>query len=788
MPFQPPDVAKNAHDVPTLCVLCSHNCGLRVDVEDNVIVEVRADDKNLITRGYSCNKAYSIAHYNDHAQRVKYPMKRQPGGGFSRITWDQAIAEIAERLGAIRQKYTGKAISLIGVGGQANHMDGPFALAFLRGLGSPWWFNALAQEKTQHALVDRWLFDAPPRVYYHPDIEHSDYVLMIGTNPWLSNRGSRATDTIRELSSDPGRTLIVVDPRVTETAKRANAHLQVRPGSDVYLLLGMARHIVINDLHDRAFTDRHVGGLDALRSALSDIDVDDMAGRCGIEPLELEALATAFAKAKSACIAVDLGLEQSRFSTLTAYLMRVLAALTGNVGNRGGNVFLGLFSPDLPIMDKEPFRAPVSGIEAIPMWTPFGMFSPNLFPEEVLDNGDRDRIRAAIVEGANPAVQSADCRRQRQAFEALDLLVVIDPAFTETAQHAHYVLPTPTGYEKWEYAGFPKGFPEIYAHLRPPVVEGPKEALPEAEIYYRLARAMGLVEPASRIVAALGKQAGKRNGAAALAAAPAYLAAATSAAVVKDRDRNAILARLLFWTYETVGDELPSPALVYLWATCMGYAMRHRDEVVRAHPQTPHRNPFSLGNWLFDTLIAHPEGVQVGALDESKNLADTLRHSDGRIALSQPAMFGEIRRALAEKTTRDEDYPLILDGGMRTHWNANTIQRNPAWRKGKGPHCAVLAHPDDAAAAGVEPGQNVVVESPTGSVTLPLSTSDGVKPGHIHIPNGFGLSYPDQESGEPTVTGVCINELTDASARDPFTGCPHHKYVPCRMRPANPSS
>ncbi len=777
MSFQQPRLPANATKQPTICVLCSHNCGVRVDVENNRIVNVEADPSNPITRGYSCNKAYSIAHYVNHAQRVEHPLKRQPDGSFARISWDRAIREIAGKLRAIRDAYSGNAIALLGVGGQANHMDAPYALAFMRSLGSRWWFNALAQEKTQHPLVDGWLFGAPSSVFFHADAEHSQCVLMIGTNPILSNRGSRATDLIKELASDADRALIVVDPRLTETAKRADRHLQVRPGSDVYLLLGMAQHIVHNNLHDAGFAARYIDGLDQLRAALSAIDTADMARRCDIEHDQLIAVAETYAKAASASIFVDLGLEQSRFSTLTAYLMRVLAALTGNIGNKGGNIFQGTFAPDLPALDKEPFKAPISGIEGIAMFSPFGMFSPNLFPEEAL--ADRhDRIRAAIVEGANPAVQYADSPRYREAFAALDLLVVIDPAFTETAQHADYVLPTPTGYEKWEYATFPKGYPEIYAQIRPPVVQGPPEALPEGEIYYRLAREVGVIEKASGVLRMLGKRTAK------VSMVPAYFTAAMAAAAVKNRDPNALLARVLFWTYETVGPRLPSPTLAFLWLTCVGYAYRNRAEIQRAHPDINARSAWSLGTWLFAKLLDNPQGFVVGALDPATNLTQNLKHESGRIALHQPAMLAEVGRALADDNTLDPAFPLILNAGLRTHWNANTIQRDPAWRKGKGPHCMVLAHPDDAASAGVEAGKSVRVETATGAVSLPLVTHAGVKPGHIHIPNGFGLSYPDPKTGELSMTGAGLNELTSAADRDPFTGCPHHKFVRCRIVPA----
>ncbi len=166
------------------------------------------------------------------------------------------------------------------------------------------------------------------------------------------------------------------------------------------------------------------------------------------------------ARAESAAIFYDLGVEQAPFSTLISYLIRVLLVLTDNVGRRGGNVFFETLLP--PVKDssrkRDPERALASGIPAIAALGNFAMFSPTLVPEEVLLDHP-ERLRALVVEGSNPFLSFSDTARWREARERLDLLVVIEPAMTETAAVADYVLPTPVGYEKWEFANFPKGYP-----------------------------------------------------------------------------------------------------------------------------------------------------------------------------------------------------------------------------------------------------------------------------------------------------------------------------------------
>ena len=482
----------DATDLPTVCVLCSHNCGIRVDVVDGRITDIRGDELNPITQGYICNKAVTVDSYAHHEQRTRSPLRKGRDGSFEAIDWDAAIGEIATKLRDIRAEHGPRAIALVGIGGQANHMDAPYASSFLRAIGSRRWFNAYAQEKTQHHLVDQWMFDAAPSVFFHPDLEHVDYLVVMGTNPRISNRGHNPNETFKELAKRPGCQVVVVDPRETETTRGAQRHLRVRPGADAFLLAGMAAAIVQNELYDAAFLESSTLGFNEVRDVLARVDVAEMADRCGLTRQEIVETATGLASADRAALMYDLGVEQTRFSTLISYLIRLNLALTGNIGREGGNVFLENIIP--PMLSRgrheEPERALASKIPAIRALGNFAMFSPSLVPEEVMIDHP-ERIRAVIVEGSNPLLSYSDTNAWRRAFERLELLVVIDPSFTETARAGDYVLPTPCGYEKWEIAAFPKRYPQIDTQLRPPVVPGPPDALPEPEIYTRLVEAMG---------------------------------------------------------------------------------------------------------------------------------------------------------------------------------------------------------------------------------------------------------------------------------------------------------
>lgn len=766
----------DAVDLPTVCVLCSHNCGIRVDVAGGRIVDVRPDERNPITAGYICNKAVTVPHYAHHGQRVEFPMKKKPDGSFERISWDQAIDEIAAKLARIRAEHAPRSIALCGVGGQANHLDAPYASSFLRAVGSRRWFNAYAQEKTQHHLIDQWMFDAAPSVFFHPDLEHVRYLMVMGTNPRISNRGHNPTETFKELAGREGCTVVAVDPRETETTRGAHLHLRVRPGGDVYLLLGMAATLVQNELYDAEFLRTKTEGFTEVRDALSRVDVGEMSARAGLTREEVAEAAEGLARTRPAAIMFDLGVEQTPFSTLLSYLIRLNLALTGNLGKRGTNIFLETIIP--PTLsdgrNEEPERALASGIPAIRALGNFAMFSPTLLPEEVLLDHP-ERIRALIVEASNPILSFSDTNAWRDAFAKLDLSVVIDPAFTETARLADYVLPAACGYEKWEMAVFPKRHPQIDVQLRPPVVPAPGEALPEAEIYARLAEKMGIVDPLPDDLASLAAPATPEARAMFLGTAMGRLGEVAKRGINGE-------SQLIFWGYRALGHHFPSPVLVAMWAQAQQNVLARPEAVLRTlGSEWASRGPLEIGEEVFRRMLAHPEGVEIACTNPDANLDDYIGYTDKKVRLAPVPMLEELERATATPLDVDPEYPFVLASGLRTRWTANTIQRDPSWRKGRGPHCELNLSAPDAHRLGIAKGDRVRIETRRGAIELPAAIDAKLRDGHVWMPNGFGMQYGEAGDGPLEVLGANGNEITDAADRDPFTGCPHHRFVRVRL-------
>src|SRR5262249_31515637 len=242
---------------PTACILCECNCGLEVELGGDAgrpLVRLRGDKRHPSSRGYACEKAHRLDHYQHGRDRVLHPLRRRADGSFEEIDWDTAIREVAARLSAARDRHGGASIFYYGGGGQGNHLPGVYATTTRRTLGMRYRSSALAQEKTGEFWVSDRMLGGMTRA----DFEHADVALFLGKNPWHSHSIPRARVTLKELSKDPARTLIVVDPRRTETAELADIHLQVRPGGDAWLLAAMLAILVEEDLVDRAFLAAHV--------------------------------------------------------------------------------------------------------------------------------------------------------------------------------------------------------------------------------------------------------------------------------------------------------------------------------------------------------------------------------------------------------------------------------------------------------------------------------------------------------------------------------------------------
>ena len=730
----------------TACILCECNCGIVVQVEDRRLARIRGDKAHPGSQGYTCNKALRLDHYQNSGARLTSPLRRRPDGSYQEIDWDTAIVEIAEGFKHIRDIYGGDKIFYYGGGGQGNHLGGAYSGAFLKALGSRYRSNALAQEKTGEAWIDQQLYGGHTR----GEFEHAEVSVFVGKNPWMSQSFPRARVVLNEIAKDPARSMIVIDPVVTDTAKMADFHLRVRPGTDAWCLAALAAILVQENLCDEAFLTAHVHGVDTVRAALREVAVTDYAQHCGVDDELLRAAARRIATAASVSVFEDLGIQQAPNSTLCSYLNKLLWILTGNFAKKGGQ---HLHSSFAPLFSQVSGRTPVTGAPIIS-----GLVPSNVVPEEILTDHP-DRLRAMVVESSNPAHSLANSAACREAFKALELMVVVDVAMTETARLAHYVLPAASQFEKPEATFFNFEFPANTFQLRRPLLQPLPGTLPEPEIWARLVRALGVLDDTELRPLREAARRGRQD------YAEAFLSAVAS---------NPTVARLVpYVLYETLGPTLPDglSGAAALWGLAQKTAMSYPEAVARAG----HAN----GDALFDAILSSPSGVTFTVHNYADDFA-LISHGDHKIALEIPEMTDELR-ALAATPPRltTPEFPIVLSVGERRAYTANDIFRDPSWRK-RDADGALRVSVEDAQALGLVDGCRVRISTVAGSAEASVEITETMLAGHAALPNGFGMDYVGDD-GRTVVPGVAPNMLTSTEWRDPYAGTPWHKHVPARI-------
>ena len=266
----------------TFCALCYHNCGLEVQTEGHRITQVRPDKNHPRTKGYICRKGAKIALYQDHKERLTHPLKRK-GDGFVEISWNQAISEIAGKLKEILNKYGPRALAYVGGGGQGCHMEAGFGRTLLISLGSQYHYSSLAQELTGLFWVNGRAYGRQ-NVHLVPDLDRAENFLVMGWNGYVSNAGvNQARRRITEFAKDPNKQLIVVDPLLSETAKRANRHLRIRIGTAALFLKSLIAIIVQEGWENETYLRDHCKGFEKIVPWFTDFDVAPAVGVGGIQ-------------------------------------------------------------------------------------------------------------------------------------------------------------------------------------------------------------------------------------------------------------------------------------------------------------------------------------------------------------------------------------------------------------------------------------------------------------------------------------------------------------------------
>ena len=741
----------------SVCILCSANCGVELKLDGREITRVRGNKDHVASQGYTCEKALRLNHYQNGMKRLTSPMRREADGSYTEVDWETAIREVAAGLTAVGDRHGQDKVMYYGGGGQGNHLVGVYGSGLRRALGIKHRSNALAQEKTGEAYVEGRLTGA----HTHGDFHHAEVSIFLGKNPWHSHGFDRARVVLKEIAKDDARSMIVIDPRRSETADLADFHLALKPGTDAFCVAALLGTLVQEDLIDRDWLADNATGTDRILEVLAGVDVADYAQRCGLPEEDVRAAARRIGRAESVSIYEDLGIEMAPNSTLVSYLQRLIWILRGSFNIPGGTTTHSGMAPlfNYTASGKEP-AAPVTGNMVIS-----GLVACNDIPDLVLTDHP-DRIRGMIVESANPVHSLADSAKFREAMRALDFSVVLDVAMTETAREASYVLPCSSQYEKPEATFFGASFPDNSFTLRAPIMEPLEGTLPEAEIHTRLARELGLLDDDALETLRAAAEQGRKPFAAALAEVGA--------------SQPQMMAVTPVVLYETLGRTLPEglAAAAPLWFSCQQLALRHTDAVKAAGFDGVADE--DLGDAVFDALLASRDGVLITRHTYEQGWS-MVRTPDGKVNADIPELIDDLI-ALADKPAdyRSDEFPFILSAGERRSFTANTIMRDSTWRK-KDPEGALRLSPADADRVGVADGDRIRITTRTGSAIAPVEVNPTMQDGHVSLPNGMGL-YAEADS-DSDVVGVPPNELTALDWKDEYAGTPWHKHVPAKLEP-----
>ena len=707
------------------CNLCEACCGLEITVADNRITAIRGDDADPISRGYLCPKGVALQDIAHDPERLRHPLRRT-ADGWTAMSWNDAFDLVAQRLLDIRRRHGGDSIAFY-LGNPITHGWAPiiYIPQLLSALGTRSRYSAASADQQPQHLLSHLLFGSPLLLPV-PDVDRTDFLLVVGGNPLVSNGSIMTAPDIKgrlERLRARGGTLVVVDPRRTATAKIANRHLFIRPGTDVFLLAALVWVLFDEHLVAPGRAESFVDGIAAIRDMVQPFAPEAVAERCGISAEAIRGLARDLTRARRAAVYARLGVCQTEFGTSAYWLVHVLNILTGRLDEVGGWMLarpafdlprIGGLTTDLPGYDR--WRSRVRGIPEVA-----AEFPTVTLADEILTPGE-GQIRALVMVAGNPVLTVPNGRRLDAALGELDFCVSVDFYLNESNRHADAILPPTMALEREE---FDLVFPAV--SVRNQVRWGEQVLEPE---------------PDTR----------------------------------SDAD---ILRELLYRVEaETVGRRR---AGLMRSARRRLLPRRFVDLALRAGPWGV-RSGRSLS---LAKVRRHPHGLDLGALHPV--LPERLMVPGKRIRLDHPVIVSDWPRVVAALATPDAepDRDLLLIGRRHLRSNNSWMHNSPRLTSGSN-DASLIMHPDDARARNLSSGQMAVVATSIGEIQACVSVSDEVMVGVVCMPHGWGHGTRDGVgwTHAASLPGVSVNDITEDSRYDPMSGNAAVTAVPVSVRSA----
>ncbi len=744
----------NPNAIPTdaihhrICPLCEACCGLELKVRGDKVISIRGHDADVFSAGYICPKGVALKDLHQDPDRLRTPMIKRNGVHVA-ATWDEAWAEIATRLPAVQAAHGRNAVALV-AGNPSSHKASLmlYFTRLARGIGSRNIFSAATLDQMPRHLSSGLLFGQWMSVPV-PDIARCDYLIVLGANPVASN-GSMWTvpdfkGKAKALQARGGQ-LVVIDPRRTETAAMADAHHFIRPGADVFLLLGMAHTLFAEGLVKLGRVAKFVNGVDEVQQAVAPFNADIVAARCGIAAETIRTLARQLANTPRAALYARIGTCTQEYGSLNTWLVDVINTLTGHLDEPGGTMFpkAAAFAVNTVgesgkgrgiVMGRHTSR--ISGATEVMGELPMGCLA------EEIETPGAGQIKAIITVATNPVLSSPNGPRIAQALESLDFMVSLDIYLNETTRHADVILPGPSPLEDMHYdVPYPQMSWRNHARYSAPIFAPAPGQPMEWETMLKLA------------AIASGKD--------------AHL----SGIEIDDKTFS-----------DDMHKQFGEQAQAVLDATRDLRGPDHLlDVALRTGPYGDNfgKNPAGLTLAKVKASTASG-GVDLGPL--MPRIPELLRTPSGKVELAPSQLLADLERAAADIQRPAPD--MVIIGRRDTRSNNSWMHNLPILAKGP-MRCTALVHPLDAERLGLVEGAMARIASTTSqgpkSIEAQVQLSTDMMPGVVSLPHGWGHNLPGTNlqlaAQRP---GANLNALLDENLRDPLTGNAVLSGVPVQM-------
>ncbi len=727
-----------------ICPLCEACCGLELGITDDKVVSIRGNDADVLSGGFICPKGNALRELHDDPDRLRTPMIKRDGVHVA-VSWDEAFAEIDRRLSPLIATHGRDAVA-VSIGNPSAHRYGLllYTARLARAIGTKNVFSASTLDQMPKQLSAGLMFGHWLSVPV-PDIDRSQLLVILGANPMVSNGSMWTVPDFRgraKALQARGGKIIVIDPRRTETAAIADQHVFIRPGADVFLLLGIVHALFADKLVRLGRLDAQVDGVADVERVVADFAPELVAARCGIDAATIRELAHTIATTERAAVYGRIGTCTQEYGTLASWLVDVINTLTGHLDAPGGAMFakaaafaantLGAPGKGKGISVGRR-RSRVSNAPEV-----FGELPMGVLAEEIETPGE-GQIRALFTIASNPVLSAPNGPRIAAALDTLELMVSVDIYLNETTRHADVILP---GLSPLEESHFDVALMQLavrnVARYSPPVFARSADSLAEWEILLRL-HGIASGRGPNVDVNALDDE---------LALADVQRAVGPQAELVM----------------RALGDRRGPERLLDL-------ALRGG----------PYGDRFGLvpDGVNLAKVAAAPAGIDLGPLAE--RIPEVLRTPSGKIDLAPPMIVDDVARACADLARPVPD--LVIVGRRQLRSNNSWMHNLPILAKGPF-RCVALVNPSDASRIGVADGARARITNGDRSIDVTVELTDEMMPGVVSLPHGWGHDQPGTQMRVAAERpGANLNAILDENRRDPLSGNAVLGGVPIAMTP-----